>query len=57
MTRCRKCEVIIGEDEPQQNGLCIDCFAADWGELVELSPIAAPQIDLLEKRKREIAEI
>ena len=57
MTKCRKCEVTLEEDEPQQNGLCIDCFAKEWGELIELSPIATPQIDLLEKRKREIEEI
>ena len=39
MTRCKKCGIEIDEDEPQQNGACIDCFAADWGELVEISPI------------------
>ena len=51
-TKCKKCGVTLEEDEPQQNGMCIDCFAADWGELVEISPIVSPRF-LLEKRKNE----
>jgi hypothetical protein len=23
--------------------MCIDCFAADWGELVEKSPMVSPR--------------
>lgn len=42
-TKCKKCGVTLEEDEPQQNGMCVDCFAADWGELVELSPIVSPR--------------
>ena len=41
-TKCKKCGVTLEEDEPQQNGMCIDCFCADWGELVEISPIVSP---------------
>ena len=44
--KCKKCGIALGEEEPQQNGMCIDCFAADWGELVEKSPITCPR-DLL----------
>ena len=42
-TKCKKCGVTLEEDEPQQNGMCIDCFAAEWGELVEKSPIVSPR--------------
>lgn len=48
--KCKKCGIELGED-PQQNGMCIDCFAADWGELVEKSPIVCP-LNLLQLRKR-----
>ena len=51
-TKCKKCGVLLEEDEPQQNGMCIDCFASDWGELVEISPIVSPRF-LLEKEKNE----
>ena len=40
-TKCKKCGVPLEEYEPQQNDLCIDCFAAEWGELVEKSPIVS----------------
>jgi NMD protein affecting ribosome stability and mRNA decay len=42
-TKCKKCGIELSEEDPQQDGMCIDCFAADWGELVEESPIACPQ--------------
>ena len=51
-TKCKKCGVTLEEDEPQQNGLCIDCFAEEWGELVEISPIVSPRF-LLESGERE----
>jgi NMD protein affecting ribosome stability and mRNA decay len=50
-TKCKKCGVTLEEDEPQQNGMCIDCFAEEWGELVEISPIASPRI-LLERGEK-----
>jgi len=46
--KCKNCGIKFGEETPQQNGMCIDCFADDWGELVELSPIVCHQ-DLLEE--------
>ena len=45
-TKCKKCGIELGEEEPQQNDMCIDCFAEEWGELVEKSPITCPR-DLL----------
>ena len=50
-TKCKKCGVTLEEDEPQQNGLCVDCFAEEWGGLVEISPIASPRI-LLERGEK-----
>lgn len=35
---CKKCGKNIDE-KPSQNGMCIDCFAEEWSELVEKSPI------------------
>ena len=51
-TKCKKCGVTLDEDEPQQNDMCIDCFAEEWGELVEKSPIVSPRI-LLERGEGE----
>ena len=48
-TKCKKCGVLLEDSEPQQNGMCIDCFAADWGELVEISPIVSPRNILYNK--------
>ena len=50
-TKCKKCKKIIEEDEPQQNGMCIDCFAEEWGELVEISPMVSPR-DILFKEEK-----
>ena len=41
--KCKKCGVPLFEDESQQNGMCIACFAEEWGELVEISPVCAPR--------------
>lgn len=41
---CRKCGTMLSDWEPQQNGMCIDCFAGE--ELVELSPIVSPSTSL-----------
>jgi len=49
-TKCKKCGVTLEEDEPQQNDMCIDCFAEKWGELVEISPIVSPR-SILERVK------
>ena len=53
MTKCKKCGVTLEEDEPQQNGMCIDCVAADWGELVEKAPIASPRCILESSLKKD----
>jgi NMD protein affecting ribosome stability and mRNA decay len=42
MIKCKKCGIELDEETPQQNGMCIDCFADDWGELVEKSPMVSP---------------
>ena len=42
-TKCKKCGVPLEEDDSQQNDMCIDCFAAEWGELVEKSLIVSPR--------------
>jgi hypothetical protein len=42
--KCKKCGIELGKEKPQQNGMYIDCFADDWGELVEISPICAPHV-------------
>lgn len=52
-TKCRKCNIELGEEDPKQNGMCIDCFADDWGELVEEYPMASPRI-LLPKQNDEM---
>ena len=51
-TKCRKCGVTLEEDEPQQNGLCVDCFAYEWGKLVEKSPIVSPRFILEEEKEK-----
>ena len=53
MTKCKKCGVTLYEDEPQQNGLCVDCFAEEWGELVEISPIVSPRCILESSLKKD----
>ena len=52
-TKCKKCGVSLEEDEPQQNGMCIDCFAAEWGEMVEISPMVSPRTLLHNIEKKE----
>ncbi len=52
-TKCDNCGVELGEEHPRQNGMCIDCFVADWGELVEKYPMASPKI-LLSKQDDKI---
>ena len=49
MMKCPKCGKMLSVEEPQQNGLCIDCFADEWGVLVELSPMVSPRILLSNK--------
>lgn len=49
MIKCKKCGKIISDEEPHQNGMCIDCFADDWCELVELTPMVSPRILLSKK--------
>ena len=52
-TECKNCGIKLGEETPQQNGMCIDCFADDWGELVELSPMVSPRILLSEQKNNK----
>lgn len=47
--QCVKCGKMLSDEEPQQNGMCIDCFADEWSELVELSPMVSPRILLSNK--------
>jgi len=42
-SKCDKCGVELGKEHPHQNGMCIGCFADDWEELVEISPMASPR--------------
>ena len=51
-TKCKKCGVPLEDDEPQQNGMCIDCFAKEWGEMVEKSPMVSPRF-LLEEGEQK----
>jgi hypothetical protein len=43
-SQCKSCGMDLGEEHPQVNGMCIECFSDDWGELVEISPMASPRI-------------
>ncbi|CAD6494574.1 MAG: hypothetical protein LAKADJCE_00844 [Candidatus Argoarchaeum ethanivorans] len=43
VSKCSICEAHLGEEHPQINGMCIDCLADKWGEIVEESPMASPQ--------------
>ena len=53
--KCKKCGEEFKDEDLQQNGMCIDCFAEDWGEIIE-SPggtIVSPKIleDMHDKEK------
>ena len=50
-SKCKKCGTLLGEEDPQLDENCIVCFADDWGEIVEDSPMASPNILLKEKRQ------
>lgn len=42
--KCKKCGIEFEDWEPHQNDMCIDCFAAEWAEMVEISPLVCPEI-------------
>jgi len=44
VSECKICHTPLGEEHPQINERCIDCFADEWGELVEQSPMASPSL-------------
>ena len=44
VSECKICHTPLGEEHPQINETCIDCFADEWGELVEQSPMASPSL-------------
>ena len=43
LSECSICGEPLGEEPPQMNGMCIDCLADKWGEIVEESPMVSPQ--------------
>lgn len=40
---CSVCGVQLNNGRPQMNGMCVDCLADKWGEIVEKSPMVSPQ--------------
>jgi|GEM_PF-1838235 len=44
ISECKTCHTLLGEEDPQLNERCIDCFADEWGDLVEESPMASPSL-------------
>lgn len=43
VSECSICGEHLGEEHPQINGMCVDCLADKWGEIVEESPMVSPQ--------------
>ena len=41
---CKICHTPLGKEHSEINGRGIDCFADEWGELVEQSPMASPSL-------------
>ena len=44
VSECKICHTPIVKEHPQINERCIDCFADEWGDLVEQSPMASPSL-------------
>ena len=44
VSECNICRTHLGEEHPQMNGMCIDCFADKWGDIVERSPMVSPHM-------------
>ncbi|MCL7474482.1 MAG: hypothetical protein M8352_00375 [ANME-2 cluster archaeon] len=44
VSECKMCHMPLGEEHPQLSEMCIDCFADEWGNLVEESPMASPSL-------------
>ena len=42
VSECKVCKMHLGEEHPQMNGMCIDCFADKWGDIIEKSPMVSP---------------
>lgn len=38
---CGRCGVALGEEHPQINGMCIECLADAWDEIIEISPLVS----------------
>lgn len=43
VSECSICGEHLSEEHPQINGMCVDCLADKWGEIVEESPMVSPQ--------------
>ncbi len=53
VSECKSCGMQLGEEHPQLNDMCIECFADSWGELVEISPMISPQTLYKIENKKE----
>ena len=40
-SKCNVCGTNLDNGQPQANGMCIDCLADKWGEIVEQYPICS----------------
>lgn len=50
--KCMKCDTVLGEEDPQLDNMCINCFADDWGEIIVDFPMVSPNVLInLEKKK------
>ena len=38
-SKCTVCGTNLDNGQPQANGMCIDCFADEFGKIVEKYPI------------------
>jgi len=43
-SECKICHTPLGKEHLQINERCIDCFANEWEDLVEQSPMASPSL-------------
>lgn len=56
VSECKICHTPLGNEHLQINERCIDCFADEWGELVEQSPMASPSFLIHPIRTRIVAD-
>ena len=53
--KCKKCGRDLHEEHPRVNDYCVDCFAEEWAEVIEKSPIACP-INLVQYTFKKVIE-